>query len=178
MREYRVYRTGESEPVRVVGAASSERLAGGGRSARPARPASSARGGGLRTLLIWLAVAAAVAVAAALLWFYGRDMFGNSRAAFDLARLSGRVPGWAIVGTPMAAVAIVAAVTAYLAYGRRLAVKLVGVAVVIAALAAPGLALGWANGTVSSFGHRTEEQETGRFQHREGTTPRRFRARR
>ena len=86
-------------------------------------------------------------------------MFGNSRAAFDLAKLSGKVPGWAIVGAPVLAVAIVAAVTAYLAFGRHLAVKLVGVAVVMAALAAPGLALGWANGTVGGVAHRTAEQE-------------------
>src|SRR5450756_1599921 len=57
------------------------------------------------------------------------------------------------------AVAIVAAGTAYLAFGRHLAVKLIGVAVVVAALAAPGLALGWANGTVSVVAHRTAEQE-------------------
>src|SRR5450756_1953101 len=102
----------------------------------------------------------ATAVAVALVWFYGRDMLGNSRAAFDLARLSGKVPGWAMVGAPVIAVAIVAAVTAYLTFGRRLAVKLIGIAVVVAALAAPGLALGWANGTVSVVGHRSAEQET------------------
>jgi LCP family protein required for cell wall assembly len=101
----------------------------------------------------------AAAIAAALFWFYGRDMLGNSRAAFDLARLSGKVPGWAMVGAPVIAVAIVAAVTSYLAFGRYLAVKLIGVAVVVAVLAAPGLALGWANGTVSVVAHRTVEQE-------------------
>jgi LCP family protein required for cell wall assembly len=65
-----------------------------------------------------------------------------------------------MVGTPLVAVAIVGAVTAYLAFGSHLVVKLIGVAVVVAALAAPGLALGWANGTVSVVGHRTVEQET------------------
>lgn len=160
MSEYRVYKTGESEPVRVSGAVAPEPLAASGRSHRAARPEPAARGAGLRTLVIWAAIAVAAAVAAALFWFYGRDMLGNSRAAFDLARLSGKVPGWAMVGAPVIAVAIVAAVTAYLAFGRHLAIKLIGVAVVVAALAAPGLALGWANGTVSVVAHRSAEQET------------------
>jgi len=158
MSEYRVYRTGESEPLRVSGAAAPEPLAASGRAQRAARPEPAARGAGLRSLVIWAAIAVAAAVAAALFWFYGRDMLGNSRAAFDLARLSGKVPGWALVGAPVIAVAIVAAVTAYLAFGRHLAVKLIGVAVVVAALAAPGLALGWANGTVSSVGKSTPEK--------------------
>ena len=98
-------------------------------------------------------------------------MLGNSRAAFDLAKLSGKVPGWAVVGTPVVAVAVVAAVTAYLAFGRHLALKLVGVAVVVAALAAPGLALGWANGTVSVVAHRTAAQETVVTRHRQGAAP-------
>jgi len=158
MSEYRVYKTGESEPVRVSGAAAPEPLAALGRSQRAARPEPLARGAGLRSLVLWAAVAVAAAIAAALIWFYGRDMLGNSRAAFDLARLSGKVPGWAMVGTPVIAVALVAAVTAYLAFGRHLAVKLIGVAVVVAALAAPGLALGWANGTVSTVGKATPEK--------------------
>ena len=62
-----------------------------------------------------------------------------------------------MVGLPIVAVAIVAAATAYLAFGRLFALKLLGVAVVVVALAAPGLALGWANGTVSTVGHRTAE---------------------
>ena len=152
MSEYRVYKTGEPEPLRVAGAAAPESLAAPRRSARPE---TSGPGAGLRTLVIWAAVAVAAAIAAALFWFYGRDMLGNSRAAFDLARLSGKVPGWAMVGAPVIAVAVVAAVTAYLAFGRHLAVKLIGVAVVVAALAAPGLALGWANGTVNTVSHRS-----------------------
>jgi LCP family protein required for cell wall assembly len=159
MSEYRVYKSGESEPVRVAGAAVPEPLGALGRSYGGARTEPAAHGAGLGTLAIWAAVAVAAAVAAALFWFYGRDMLGNSRAAFDLARLSGKVPGWAMVGAPVVAVAVVAAVTAYLAFGRHLAVKLIGVAVVVAALAAPGLALGWANGTVSVVAHRSAEQE-------------------
>jgi len=160
MSEYRVYKAGEPQPVRVSRAVAPQPLAAPDRSPRVARPEPAARGAGLRTLVIWAAIAVAAAIAAALMWFYGRDMLGNSRAAFDLARLSGRVPGWVMVGAPVIAVAVVAAVTAYLAFGRHLAVKLMGVAVVMAALAAPGLALGWANGTVSVVAHRSAEQET------------------
>ena len=160
MSEYRVYKAGEPQPVRVSRAVAPQPLAAPDRSPRVARPEPAARGAGLRTLVIWAAIAVAAAIAAALMWFFGRDMLGNSRAAFDLARLSGRVPGWVMVGAPVIAVAVVAAVTAYLAFGRHLAVKLMGVAVVMAALAAPGLALGWANGTVSVVAHRSVEQET------------------
>src|SRR5660397_45408 len=103
MSEYRVYKTGESEPVRVSGAAAPEPLAAPGRSHRAARPEPAARGAGLRILVIWAAIAVAAAVAAALFWFYGRDMLGNSRAAFDLARLSGKVPRWAMFGVPVIA---------------------------------------------------------------------------
>ena len=159
MSEYRVYRTGEDEPVRVSCAAAPEPLAAPGRSRGDARPEPAASGAGLRALAIAAAVAVAAAVAAGLFWFYGRDMLGNSRAAFDLAKLSGKVPGWAMVGGPAIAVALLAVVTAYLAFGRHLAVKFIGVAVVVAALAAPGLALGWANGTVSVVAHRSAAQE-------------------
>ncbi len=96
---------------------------------------------------------AAAAVAAALLyWFYGREAVGNSRAALDLAELSGKVPDWVVVGAPVVVVAAVALVTAYLAFGRSLAVKLAGVAVVVLVLATPGLAVGYANGLVSDVG--------------------------
>jgi LCP family protein required for cell wall assembly len=156
MSEYRVYKTGEAEPVRVGGVA--KPLATSGRGPRAARPEPAAGGGGLRTLVIWAAISVAAAVAAALLWYYSRDMLGNSRAAFDLARLSGKIPGWAMIGAPVIAVGLVAGVTAYLAFGRHLAVKLVGVAVLVAALVAPGLALGWANGTVGTVGRSSPEK--------------------
>ena len=173
MSEYRVYRTGEPEPVRVAGAAAPEPLAAAGGSRRGARTEAAAPGSGLRTLVIWAGVAVAAALATALVWFYGRDMLGNSRAAFDLAKLSGKVPGWAMIGVPVVAVAILAAVTAYLAFGRHLAVKLVGVAVVVAALAAPGLALGWANGTVSTVGAATPREDRRGHEDEEGAASRR-----
>src|SRR5450756_2562262 len=96
MSEYRVYKTGEPEPVRVSGAVAPDPSAAPSRSQRAARPEPAARGARLRTLVIWAAIAVAAVVAVALFWFYGRDMLGNSRAAFDLARLTGKVPGWAI----------------------------------------------------------------------------------
>jgi LCP family protein required for cell wall assembly len=148
MGTYRVYRVGEQEPVREARGVAAKPLKR--RDASPEAPAS-----GLRPLLVWAAIAAACAVAAVLLWLYGRDLFGNSQAAFDLAKLSGKVPGWAFVGVPLAAAVIVAIAAVYLAFGRYLAVKLIGVAVVVVVLAAPGLALGWANGTVNVVSHRS-----------------------
>jgi LCP family protein required for cell wall assembly len=96
-----------------------------------------------------------VGVVSVLGWLYGREIVANSVAAVDLAKLSGKVPQWALFGTPAAALVIVVLVTAYLAFGRRIAVKLIGVAVVVVTLATPGLALGWANGTVSTVGERS-----------------------
>jgi LCP family protein required for cell wall assembly len=146
MGSYRVYRAGEEEPVRE------ERSV-----PRPLRQKATgaAQAGSLRALLIWAAVAAGCAVAAVLFWLYGREMLGNSQAAFDLAKLSGKVPDWAFIGVPVLAVVIVALAAVYLAFGRNLALKLIGVAVVVVALAAPGLALGWANGTVNVVSHRS-----------------------
>ncbi len=148
MGTYRVYKVGEEEAVREARAAVARPLRGRGGSAGP-------RSSGLRPLLVWAAVAAACAAAAALFWFYGREMLGNSQAAFDLAKLSGKVPGWAFYGVPLIAAGIVALAAVYLAFGRYLALKLIGVAVVVVVLAAPGLALGWANGTVSVVSHRS-----------------------
>jgi len=148
MGTYRVYKVGEDDPVREARAVAPRPLRKGGAMAGGRAPA-------LRPLLLWAAVAATCAAAAVLFWFYGRDMLGNSQAAFDLARLSGKVPDWAFVGVPVVAAAIVAAAAVYLAFGRYLAIKLVGVAVVVVVLAAPGLALGWANGTVNVVSHRS-----------------------
>jgi len=159
MSEYRVYRSGEPEPVRVSGAATPEPLAAPRRAQRGARPEPAANGTGLRTLVMWAAVAVAAAVAAGLFWFYGRDMLGNSRAAFDLARLSGKVPGWVVIGMPVVAFAVAFAATAYLAFGRHFALKALVVAAVLVTVAAPSVALGWANGTVSVVAHRSAEQE-------------------
>jgi len=147
MGSYRVYRVGEDEHVRETGTDAPAPLEGGGRAAR-------GRTGGAvpRRWWLWALVAAAFIVAAVVYWFYGRDAVGNSKAAFDIAKLSGKVPGWAVLAAPVVMVAAIALVTVYLAFGRHLAVKLIGVAVVVVVLATPGLAVGYANGLVSAVG--------------------------
>ncbi|MGE5229096.1 MAG: LCP family protein [Deltaproteobacteria bacterium] len=146
MGSYRVYRVGEEEHVREATAAAPAPLARGGSRARRGREAAP------RRWWLWALLAAAAVAAVLLYWFYGREAVGNSRAALDLAELSGKVPDWAVVGAPIVVVAAVALVTAYLAFGRNLAVKLAGVAVVVLVLATPGLAVGYANGLVSDVG--------------------------
>ena len=149
MGSYRVYKVGEEEHVREAAAASPTPLEVGG--------AGSRRGAGVGTAAprrwwLWALVAAALAAAVVLYWIYGRDAVGNSRAAFDLAKLSGKVPDWAVLAAPVVMVAAIALVTAYLAFGNHLAVKLIGVAAVVVVLATPGLAVGYANGLVSAVG--------------------------
>lgn len=108
--------------------------------------------------LLWVAVAVAAGV---VFWYYGRQPLQDLWALLDLAEDTGEVPGWLLVGVPAATAAIAAAVTAYLAFGRRLSLKIVGLVVVTAALAAPGFALGWTNGTLGEMGDRSAEvQET------------------
>jgi LCP family protein required for cell wall assembly len=100
----------------------------------------------------WALIAAAAVGAALLYWFYGREAVGNSEAALDLAKLSGKVPDWAVYLAPVLVVVAIALVTSYLAFGRFLALKIVGVAVVVLVLATPGLAVGYANGLISDVG--------------------------
>jgi LCP family protein required for cell wall assembly len=100
----------------------------------------------------WALIAAAAVGAALLYWFYGREAVGNSEAALDLAKLSGKVPDWAVYLAPVLVVVAIALVTSYLAFGRLLALKIVGVAVVVLVLATPGLAVGYANGLISDVG--------------------------
>ena len=143
---------GEDEPVGSVSSAP------GDASRRSTSGSSRSRGGVRRGA--WLLrglLAVAVAAVCVLGWVYGREVVANSVAAVDLAKLSGKVPGWALFGAPAAVLVIIALVTAYLAFGRHVVVKVIGVVVVVAALAAPGLALGWANGTVSTVGERTAQ---------------------
>ena len=158
MADYRVYRSGEDEPVRVAGGSADRVAPPLKRSPRAAGGRQDAPGGSRIWLILGLA-SAGVIVAGVLFWLYGRDMIGNSQAAFDLARLSGKVPNWTMVAVPVVAAAVLAAVTGYLAFGRHVAVKVIGVVVVVIALAAPGLALGWANGTVSVVGGQTAAQK-------------------
>jgi LCP family protein required for cell wall assembly len=146
MGEYRVYKVGEDEAVREVTDAAPAPLSRRDRVSRRARTSAPTR------WWVWALIAAAVAAGAALYWFFGREAVSNSRAALDIAKLSGKVPEWAVLAAPVIAVIAVALVTAYLAFGRHLAVKIVGVAVVVLVLATPGLAVGYANGLVSGVG--------------------------
>ncbi len=146
MGDYRVYRVGEDKHVREVTDATPGPL--------PRRDGDSRRGATKAPAgwWVWALIVAAVAVGILLYWFFGRDAVSNSRAALDIAKISGKVPGWAVLAAPVIVVLAVALVTAYLAFGRRLAVKLIGVAVVVLVLATPGLAVGYANGLVAGVG--------------------------
>jgi LCP family protein required for cell wall assembly len=153
MGEYRVYRVGEDEHVREVTAAAPPLRA---RAAPPGRSRGARAAGVLAAAparwRVWAPAAAAVAGAALLYWFFGREAVSNSRAALDIARLSGRVPGWLVPAAPAAAAAVIALVTAYLAFGRRLSLKITGVVAVTLVLAAPGAVVGYANGLAAGFG--------------------------
>lgn len=155
--EYRVYRVGEDEPVRRVDAAGRHEQAVPGAAVRRVERRKGSRGSRVRRWLLVLVVLAVVATAGVLVWLYGREMPANFAAAYDLAQSSGRVPEWALVGLPAAALTILAVVSAYLAFGRSLFIKSFGLLVVITTLVAPGLALGWVNGTVSTVGDRSTE---------------------
>ena len=147
MGSYRVYRVGEDEHIREAEAAA-QRV---GRDRARRRPSVGTTSSPPRWW-IWALVAAAAAAATLLYWFFGREAIGNSRAALDIVNATDKVPEWAVLGAPVVVVAAVAAVTAYVAFGRHLAVKLVGVAVVVLVLATPGLAVGYANGLISEVG--------------------------
>jgi LCP family protein required for cell wall assembly len=155
MSKYRVYKVGEPEPVRVGGAAQPDVRPLG--SAKQRRRAARSRGG-LRGWLVGFSVAVAVIGVIAIVWFYGRDMLDSTLAALDLARISGKLPSWTLVVAPVVAVTVVALVSVYLAFGRHVAVKSILLVVLVVALAAPGLALGWANGTVGTVGQSTPEK--------------------
>jgi LCP family protein required for cell wall assembly len=107
-----------------------------------------------RTAALWLLGTGTLGVAVVLFWLYGRQPLRDLWAVLDLAETTGDVPSWVLVGVPALAAALAGLVTAYLAYGRHLALKIVGLIVVTVALAAPGFALGWTNGTLGGMGDR------------------------
>jgi LCP family protein required for cell wall assembly len=151
---YRVYKAGQDEPVRVAPATPREPRP----LARRAQRAAGERGAPeWRRPVGWALVALGVAGVAVLVWRYGPELWSNSLAGVDLARLSGKVPDWALYGAPALAAAIVAVTAVYLAFGRHAALKSAALAAVVVALGAPGFAVGWANGTVGTVGHRTEK---------------------
>lgn len=149
MSSYRVYRVGEEEHVREALAPPPLRRS------RRARRVSS-----VRRAWTWAPVIAAVATAAALFWLYGREAVDNSRAALDILREVETVPGWLLLGAPVVALATMALATAGLAFGRRRAIKVVAVAAVVLVLAAPGLAVGYANGLVVPVGQSGSPETT------------------
>jgi polyisoprenyl-teichoic acid--peptidoglycan teichoic acid transferase len=102
-----------------------------------------------RGRLAWSLVAAAVisVVAASLA---ARGAVGNAVAAVRLAGLSDRVPGWVVPLAAVVAVVATALVGVYLAVGARRWLKVVLLALVALVPAVPGLAVGYANGTVDA----------------------------
>src|SRR5665647_2659158 len=99
MGSYRVYRSGEDDYVREVVTTAPAQQARGGRSRD--------RGGAAapRRRWLWALIVAAAAAAGCIYWLYGREVVGNSQAALDLAKLSGKVPDWAVLGAPVVVVA-------------------------------------------------------------------------
>ena len=154
MSKYKVYKVGEPEPLRVESPASPDAQPLGS-AERTERPRAARSRIGLRVWLLRVAAAAAVIAVIVVIWLYGRDVLSNTLAALNLAKVTGKVPSWALVAAPVVAVLVVALVSVYLAFGRHVVVKSILLAVLVAALAAPGLALGWANGTLSTVGQAT-----------------------
>jgi len=167
-REYTVYRAGRDEPVRRPGDGAGAAAEASPTAAAPqtiAEPLSALsrrarereRPHRLRTVLLWLAGLAAAAGTGVAFWLYGRQPVQDFWSVLDLAEATGEVPGWVLIGAPVGAVVAAAAVTTYLAFGRHLSLKVVGLAVVVVALAAPGFALGWTNGKLNEMGDRSAE---------------------
>jgi LCP family protein required for cell wall assembly len=166
---YSVYRAGRDEPVR--------RESRGGSAAAAATPAAPAartaeapvdplaalahrrreRPRRARAVVLWTLGLAGLVAAGVLVWLYGRQPLSDFWAVLDLAEATGDVPRWLLVGAPLVALAVAAVVTSYLAFGHHLALKAVGLVVVTLALAAPGFALGWTNGTLGEMGDRSAE---------------------
>jgi len=111
----------------------------------------------VRTVALWLLALGALGAAAVLLWLYGRQPLQDLWAVLDLAKATGNVPSWLLVGVPVVTVVVAGVVTAYLAFGRHLSLKVIGLVVVTVALAAPGFALGWTNGTLGEMGSRNAD---------------------
>jgi LCP family protein required for cell wall assembly len=109
------------------------------------------------TAFVWLLAVAATAAVAVAFWYLGRQPLEDFWSVLDLAQATGEVPGWLLVGAPAVVAVAGAVVTAYLAFGHHLALKIVGLVVVTVVLAVPGFALGWTNGTLGDMGDRSTE---------------------
>ncbi len=142
MTPIRIYRAGQDEPLRVVGQGGPQPLTHHA-DPQPRGDTRFARAG----------VVVALLVAAAVLGvLYGRGVYGDVTGLVGFAGNLHRLPDWVrLVATAAAAVAFVS-LTCYLAFGRRVAVKAVGLAVLVAALATPGFALGYVDRNLSSMG--------------------------
>lgn len=169
MADYRVYRSGEDEsvgdspdgssdeqPISRVARHQAERSRrkhwGGAPSGTPPSTPPS-RG----PWLAWGILLAVLIAAGAVIYYFERDAVSNSRAALDLTVLTGKVPEWALYGAPALVGVFIILVALYFALGRHVSLKVLGLVVVALVLAAPGVALGYANGTVSVVGNRTVE---------------------
>ncbi len=142
MTHYTVYRSGEDEPVRVVGRSSPR---------RPVRAAEAPLRGSARFARLVVVIALAAA-AAALDLLYGREVWGDVTGVAGLAGHLRRLPHWTHYAIPVAAILAFALVSYYVAFGRHVVLKAIALAVLVAALATPGFALGYVNRNLSSMG--------------------------
>lgn len=107
--------------------------------------------------VVSLLIVALVGGGLGLAWWCGRDACGDALGVVSLARESGRLPHWVPYGVAGAAAALAIVPTAYLTFGRNRALKASCLAIVVAVLAVPGLALGWTSATVATMGNRSSE---------------------
>ena len=150
MAEIRYYRSGGDEPVRVVDRAGVEPRA------RRGEAMHAIRRGRLRAVRLLLLVAAVV-----LVLLFGRQVLGDLFAVVGVTGHVRRLPRWLPYAIPLAVCAVFAVSTYCLAFGRRLAFRVLGISVLVMAFAAPGFALGWTSGSVGQMGQGgTREQKT------------------
>src|SRR5450830_1478556 len=150
MAEIRYYRSGGDEPVRVVDRAGVEPRA------RRGEAMHAIRRGRLRAVRLLLLVAAVV-----LVLLFRRQVLGDLFAVVGVTGHVRRLPRWLPYAIPLAVCAVFAVSTYCLAFGRRLAFRVLGISVLVMAFAAPGFALGWTSGSVGQMGQGgTREQKT------------------
>ena len=101
---------------------------------------------GKPTLVIVLVAAAVLVV------LFGRHACGDVTGVVGFAAHLRRLPHWSRLAIPAAAVLAFLLVTWFLAFGRHLALKVVGIAVLAIALAALGFAFGYVDRNLSSMG--------------------------
>ena len=144
MTNYTVYKSGQDRPVRTAGRAPTETPDSLG--------AAGAGGRGSSGVVKALVLAALLAAAVTLGVVYGRQALSDATGTIGLATHLRRLPVWSRFAAPVVAVLAAVAVTAYVAFGRRRWVKAICLAVVIAALVAPGFAFGYVDRTLSGAG--------------------------